>query len=402
MGPIAGNRSFASIAAAVLLLGLADSIAGSYLVLFLADQRGLPSVQVAAIVAAPGVGGIVLGYLLGRWFDRRPSRAYAAASALAGALGVALVSSMTSFPLLVLCAVVLLGAATAGYPQLFALARVVLRQGAASRRSAPLLRSVWSLAWALGPLAGAGIQVRAGYPMIFASSTVALALTALIVLTIPAPGTGRPRPADEPTRAAPRDRPRPAAVVLLTGAVMFFFTAMFAGSVALPLFVTRTLHEHDGVVGMLYSACAAVEVVAALGLAGLPQRVSQPALIVAAMGLFVGYFALTVLAGGLQLLVLAQLARGVAIAVVGAAGLRYFQDLFTSSPGRATTLFANASMAGSLLSGVLAGLAIDAFGIPTTLVLCGVTAAVAAAAFAAGAALLDGIPARSQPAALER
>jgi MFS transporter, SET family, sugar efflux transporter len=71
-------------------------------------------------------------------------------------------------------------------------------------------------------------------------------------------------------------------------------------------------------------------------------------------------------------------------AVVGAAGLRYFQDLLVSTAGRATTLFANASTAGSLLAGALAGVSIDAFGTVTTLVLCGATAAAAAGAFTAG------------------
>jgi SET family sugar efflux transporter-like MFS transporter len=175
---------------------------------------------------------------------------------------------------------------------------------------------------------------------------------------------------------------------MLTCGVMLFFSAMFAGSVALPLYVTRTLHQDDGTVGVLYSACAAVEVLAALVLAGLPQRVSQPTLIVAAMGVFVGYFALTVLAQNLTLLLVAQIARGVAIAFVGAAGLRYFQDLLVSTAGRATTLFANASTAGSLLAGALAGVSIDAFGTVTTLVLCGATAAAAAGTFTAGTWLL--------------
>jgi hypothetical protein len=42
---------------------------------------------------------------------------------------------------------------------------------------------------------------------------------------------------------------------------------------------------------------------------------------------FVLYFALTVAAPGMTLLVAAQVARGVAIGWVGAAGIRVFQDL---------------------------------------------------------------------------
>jgi SET family sugar efflux transporter-like MFS transporter len=67
--------------------------------------------------------------------------------------------------------------------------------------------------------------------------------------------------------------------------------------------------------------------------------------------------------------------------VVGAAGIRYFQDLLHPATGRATTLFSNASTAGSLLAGVLAGLSVQHWGYLTTLVLCGVTALTGAAAF---------------------
>ena len=68
---------------------------------------------------------------------------------------------------------------------------------------------------------------------------------------------------------------RPVVLALLVISVVLFFLAMFAGSVALPLYVTRGLHQPDTTVGLLYSACAAVEILAALALAGLPQRVSQ-------------------------------------------------------------------------------------------------------------------------------
>jgi SET family sugar efflux transporter-like MFS transporter len=159
---------------------------------------------------------------------------------------------------------------------------------------------------------------------------------------------------------------------------------MFAGSVALPLFVTRSLHQPEAAVGLLFSACAAVEVVAALALAAIPARVSQRALILGGMVAFVLYFALTVVAHGMPLLLAGQVARGIAIAVVGAAGIRFFQEFLAPATGRATTLFSNASTAGSLVAGILAGAAVRAFGYTAALALCGVLAAVAVVLFTAG------------------
>jgi MFS transporter, SET family, sugar efflux transporter len=70
----------------------------------------------------------------------------------------------------------------------------------------------------------------------------------------------------------------------------------------------------------------------------------------------------------------AQVARGVAIAVVGAAGIRFFQDVLAPATGRAMAMYANASAAGALLAGALAGLAVQHWGSPSTLLACGATA----------------------------
>ena len=168
---------------------------------------------------------------------------------------------------------------------------------------------------------------------------------------------------------------------MLTLSIALFFTAMFAGSVALPLFVTRDLHEAASSVGVLFSACAFVEVVAALVLATVPERVSQRALILSGMGAFVLYFVLTLVAEGMTLLIIGQVARGIAIAVVGSAGIRFFQELLAPATGRATTLFSNASTAGMLVAGVLAGASVSTFGYTATLALCAALASAAGTAF---------------------
>jgi SET family sugar efflux transporter-like MFS transporter len=404
MSVIAGNRQrrdrvarpFAALAGAVLLLGIANSMVGSYLVLFASDHARMTPVQVGLFTSAPAAGGIVASTLAGRRFDRAPTKGYAVAAAVLSAAGYLLLTTTTSVLLLMLIALTLVATQQVVFPQLFALARVVLGDGRAGRRSAPLLRSGWSLAWALGPLAGAALLPRTGFTGLLCGAAGILGLAALTAATVPIPARG-PGPGPERQPAAPRrsagHQSERAVLALLVISVVLFFLAMFAGSVALPLYVTRGLHRPDASVGLLYSACAAVEVVAALALAGLPQRVSQRALITAAMGAHVGYFALTVSAHSMAMLLLAQIARGIAIAVVGAAGIRYFQDLMAPATGRATTLFANASTAGALLAGVLAGLSVQRWGYSTTLLLCGAAALAGTAAFGLSWALCTRGPA---------
>ena len=379
-----------SLAVAVLLLGVADSMVGSYFVLFVTDVAGLSPMQTGVFVSVHGAGGILLAWLAGRRFDREPSRGYAAAAMLSGGIALWLMTVTRSYPLLVLLAVTLLAALAAAFPQLFSLARHLLGDGPAGGRSVPLLRSVWSLAWATGPLLGTAVLTAAGFAAILRSAAGVLVVAALWVLAaVPRPGPAHPH-----VRHGDETGPRPArtAGVLPTVSVTLFFTAMFAGSVAMPLFVTRELDQGNSSVGVLFSVCAAVEVVAALLLAAVPAHVSQRLVILTGMGCFVFFFALTVTARGMALLIAGQVVRGIAIAVVGAAGIRWFQDAMAPATGRATTLFANATTAGMVVAGIVAGGAVQMFGYTGTLLLCGAVAVAATVAFALGTAARSARP----------
>ena len=378
------KRPFVWLSLAVLLLGIADSMVGSYAVLFAADEVGLTPFQVGVFASAPALGGILVSWRLGRRFDRRPTRWYAVVVTVLGALGLVLMTLTQSFLVLLVLALTLLGGLTAAFPQLFALARVASPAGAAGQRSAPLLRSAWSLAWAIGPLIGAALLTLTSFGTILRTAAVMLVLTCMVVLAVPVTGPERASGVETWADGSIPSAPSRTGLALLIASITLFFTAMFAGSVALPLFVTRFLHQPPSAVGLLFSVCAAVEVVTALALAAASPALSQRMLILGAMVIFVVYFALTVLARGLPLLLLAQAARGVAIAVVGAAGIRFFQDVLAPATGRATTLFSNAATAGSLVAGVLAGASVGFFGYLFTLVLCGMTAATAVVLFYAG------------------
>jgi SET family sugar efflux transporter-like MFS transporter len=58
------------------------------------------------------------------------------------------------------------------------------------------------------------------------------------------------------------------------------------------------------------------------------------------------------------------------------------QDLMPQSPGRATALFFNAARVGSILSGVLSGLLVQAFSYRGTFLFCGLLALCALVLFA--------------------
>ncbi|GAA1653628.1 MFS transporter [Actinoplanes couchii] len=356
--------------AAVLLLGVADAMVGSYIILFGADAVGLTPLQLGVWSSVYALGGITISWWLGRSFDRRPARLYVVVVLVLGSAGYLLLPQVSSFVVLLLMAATVLGALGAAYPQMFALGA-----GVAGPRATPVLRSAWSLAWAGGPLLGALVLSRGGWSWLMWAAAGAFFATALVVLAVPRPG---PVEAAGSTKG---DTP-----VLVTVGVMLFFTAMFAGGLALPLFVTRELHQPASAIGVLSSVCAAVEVVATLALAAVPVRWSQRAVILGGFGSFAGYFALTVVSPGMLMLVLGQFLRAAGIAIVGTAGIRYFQERLAPATGRATTLFSNASTTGLLISGILAGAAVEHLGYRATLLLCGAVAGVGGVAFAVGSA----------------
>ncbi|WP_380156310.1 MFS transporter [Kineococcus sp. R86509] len=385
------TRPFTTLAGSVVLLGLADSIVGSYYVLFLNDHAHLSATQIGVLFSLPALGGIAFTLWSGRRFDRRPTRTWALLATASSAVGYALLTTTTSFAWLLLISMTLLALYQAIYPQLFSMAPTVLGAGALGQRAVPLLRSSWSLAWALGPLiAGLLLVPWIGFLGVLWVTVGLLILTLLTTAVVPSPGSAPGQtpapdvaPGTTPTATAtaqPRGVPH-TGLVLLTVSVVLFFLAMFAGGLALPLYVTHGLGLPDAVVGTLFALCAVVEVLAALAVVALPPRLSQRGLLVGAMFALALHFALTAAADGVVLLLIAQVPRGVAITVLTTAGMRFFQEILAPATGFATTLFSASADAGFLLSGVVGGIAVDVLGYRPALIGCGVTAVLAGGVF---------------------
>jgi SET family sugar efflux transporter-like MFS transporter len=370
------RRPLPKLFSGVLLLGIAESMAGSYLVVFGASVLRLTPLAIGVFVSLTAVSGIAASTWLGRRYDRKPGRIPALAAAAAATIGYLLLMVTRSYALLLVIAVAFLGAGSAAFPQLFTLARRYLDQDRpAAGGGTPLLRSAWSLAWAIGPLLGAAALAWRGFSALFLATAGSYALVAVPLVLL-----GRMRPADRPPVSQDAGAPRPTRPVI-PAVVSFalFHTAMFSGSVVLPLYVTRALGRPDGDVGLLFSVCALAEIPAALALPLLPKHTSREPLILLGLMLFAGYFTLMAAVPSWPILLAAQIARGIAIALVATLGITYFQDLLPGSTGRATTLFSNTATSGSLIAGIVAGAAAQAVGYRAALLLCATLAATAGA-----------------------
>nr|WP_223168225.1 MFS transporter [Nonomuraea sp. SYSU D8015] len=363
------RRRLITLLIAIMMLGITESMIGPYLVLFGAERLQLSVLEIGIFVSLTAASGMAASVWLGRRYDRRPGRWPAVLAASLAGTGYLLLLATTSYPLLLLIGVVLLGPGSAVFPQLFALGKGHAN-GTAARPGGgtPILRSAWSLAWAIGPLAGGALVAGPGYSglLIVTGCGFCLVVVAMIGLDADKPQ------ASQPVEAA-SDRPLSSRTVALSiVSFALFHIAMFSGAVALPLYVTQELHGSAGAVGLMFSVCAGAEIPAALALLLLPRHWSRGRAILIGMGLMIMYFALVAAFTGIVALVLIHIARGVAIAVVGALGISHMQDLLPATPGRATALFANTATAGSLVSGIAAGGISHVLGYRAALLVCGV------------------------------
>lgn len=367
------------LSVAVLLLGFATSFAQPYLSLFGVQRIGMSPLALGVYLTVVALSSIVISTVLARWSDRTNSRrGLVVFTTAAATVGYGLLAVVTSYPLVLLIGALLIGTGAAAFPQLFALARD--RAGAQGEHSVTTLRSLFSLAWVVGPGIGAVLLASGGFPGLMISTAVCFALAVIPVLMLrgadhAAPTTRASAPGELHQAAPPATPARPVWIVALS--LTLYGTAMQMGAAALPLHVTGELGGTSGNVGFLVGLCALLEIPVMLSFVLRPRRVSNEKLILWGLALFVLYFAVVLAAPDVAWLAVAQAVRAVVIAILATLGMAYVQELMPDRIGVATTLYANTMNAGALLGGLGMGVCAQAFGYRAVFVLCTVLAVVA-------------------------
>jgi SET family sugar efflux transporter-like MFS transporter len=172
---------------------------------------------------------------------------------------------------------------------------------------------------------------------------------------------------------------------LTIAAVAVFHLAMFVGSFALPLLLTGPAHADPAWVGVTFGVCAAVEVPAAFLGSRLIRNRGTSGILVACSILFTVYFVVLAAIPSIGVIVSAQLLRGVALALMGVAGIEALRDLMSPRVAAAAAAFANALAVGSLFAGISAGTVMQLTGPRVTTAVAGALTIVAAALLAVAA-----------------
>ena len=367
----------AGLALSVFLLGFGLSLAIPYLTLYAVNRAGMTPLQLGVFLTVNAVSAVLVATLLGRWSDRLPNRKPILLLTLAaGTAAYALIAVTPNFAGLLLIGSLLLSLGAAAFPQVFSFARASLNDtpGELADRAMTLLRSVFSLSWVVGPGLGALLLGESRYHAVFLAAAACFALAAAPLIRVPG-RRPQPSPGSAPV-TAPLPIPR---AVIAWGAAAFvlYGMSMHMGMAMFPLFVTDTLGGTAGEVGLLVGLCALLEIPVMLALVTWRRLPGVPVLIAAGMGLFVLHFGLVVLAGGMGALIAAQVVRAVVLAILAGLGMTYFQTLMPGRFSAATTLYANTSSVGAMLSGITSGAVAQTFGYRSVFILCAALSLVA-------------------------
>ena len=365
----ADRSSFFIVLVAVdALAGLADAVSGPYIVLFLVDEARLGPLSLSAILTGRALGGIAFATVFGAWVDRRTNITPLLIALGGSALGYGFLALTTNFAFLLIIAAIPIAMGAAAFSQSIALVRRQFDHANphTAIRAIGVMRASWSLAWAVGPAIGAAVAASFGFRAVFltsaASGAIALATLALV----------RARPAAG--EAVRRER-RPSTngsftIALAFTALALFHTALFMGSVPLPIVVTSSLGGAESDVGLMFSLCAALEIVIMGALIWRPLKRGERAAIAAGFAAFVAYYVALALARSVGPVFWAQILRAISIALVTYLGIGFLQSLLPHRAGVAAALFSNAAQVGSVVAALGVGALAQAFGYASVFVAC--------------------------------
>ncbi len=359
---------FIALVAVDVLVGLADAISGPYTVLFLVDQAGLSPLSLSAVLTVRALGAIAFATAFGAWIDRRTSVRPLLLALAASAVGYALLAFTTKFVILLLIAAGPIALGAAAFSQSIALAKRQFEHESlyTTNRAIGVLRASWSLAWAIGPAIGALVVGPFGFRGVFLTSGAAGAIaffTLAFVRARPMSGAARPAHPVKPANGGP-------AIALAFAALALFHTALFMGSIPLPIVLTTTLGGTETDVGLAISLCAALEIVIMGALIWRPLKRGERPAIVLGFAAFAAYFVALALAPSVGAVLWAQILRAVGIALVSYLGISFLQSLMPHRAGAAAALFSNSGQVGSVAAALGAGALGQAFGWTSVFVAC--------------------------------
>ncbi|WP_395069920.1 sugar efflux transporter [Paraburkholderia silvatlantica] len=431
---------FLPLAGATLMLGVAMSFTAPYLSLFGVERAGMTPFRLGVFMTAIATSGVIASTAAGRWSDATGKhRTLLLVSLCAATLGYLCLCVVRDYRLLLLVGIAFIGAGGCALSLVFSFSRAALPASDDAERTfaSATLRTILSAAWVFGPAVGALVLAATNFYGLFLFAAASFAACGTIVWRMREPRRdehatqhwmvrptsdevaqemsaesaaayeGQPLTQAEVQPGAPRN---PAALAAAAGsakaqaraarpaasaaegsqkdimraivALTLIGLAANATMIVLPLYIVHGLRGTRIDVSIMLGLGALMEIPMMLALGARASVLNKPWWLAACAVVHAVYFVAMSLAPGVHALIPMQILNAFVVAVTSCLGMTFVQDLMPSSPGRATALFFNASRLGSILSGVLSGLLVQAFGYRGTFLFCSLLALCALVLFA--------------------
>ncbi|MEV5030237.1 sugar efflux transporter [Paenibacillus sp. LPE1-1-1.1] len=354
---IKGYRTFVLC---MLMIGIGISITMPYLSLYFTEELGMSTGAFGVFMAVSLLSGVAVNSLIAKRSDSGLDRKWLLIAALlSSALGYASYLAFDSFFILMIVVSILSGLGAAAIPQIYAYAQESANASQSDDKTFAMsaLRSLISLGFLIGPLAGTLLLAAAGYRGLFLVTSAIYLTTASLVFLFLASRKANPRNPGKSNAAGTSSlssmqiRQPFIAFILL-----FMVNAM--NLVNTPLFIVNELQGTHTDVGLVVGICAGLEIPIMLVLGAFGRRISNHTLLMIGSIIAVFYFVILSVSNDPMQLIIAQLLQATFVAIVMGNGLSYFTNMLPDSPGVATTLYTNAStigrLAGMLGSGIIA------------------------------------------------
>jgi SET family sugar efflux transporter-like MFS transporter len=343
----------------MLMIGIGISITMPYLPLYFTEELGMSTGAFGVFMAVSSLSGVVVNSLIAKRSDSGLDRKWLLIAAmLSSALGYAAYLAFDSFFILLIVVSILSGLGAAAIPQIYAYAQESAKASQSDDKTFAMsaLRSLISLGFLIGPLAGTLLLAAAGYKGLFLVTSAIYLTTASLVFLFLASRKANPRPWKSKAAGTSSISSMQIRLPFIAFILLFMVNAM--NLVNTPLFIVNELQGTHTDVGLVVGICAGLEIPIMLVLGAFGRRISNHTLLMIGSIIAVIYFFILSVSNDPMQLIIAQLLQATFVAIVMGNGLSYFTNMLPDSPGEATTLYTNASTIGRLIgtlgSGIIA------------------------------------------------
>lgn len=350
--PSPGDPRFGWLLFLAVLIGLTTSLTTPFIPVFVTRSLHATPSELGTFLFVMAGTAVVTNAIFGMLSDRGCSQRGLLLTASMAGLAAALIFAVSrSYLLLLVVAGTLTPCGASLVPQVFAAARRRLgtARGPSVHSRLATLRAQFSVAWVIGPVAGAAILAAWGFRGLFAA--VGLTFAAVFVMCV--------NLADMPTlpsaQAASGTPVGPWRMLGMSGVFLAMQTASSIGALALPLLITRDLRASTTTVGVTAGLAAVLEIPLMLALGWASKRISPLTLLCAGAAAGGAYYAVVAAATQVWQVVTAQILSALFVSTVMGLGIGLFQDISTKRGGSATAWYINIIRVSSMIAGPVVG-----------------------------------------------